>query len=278
MSYELKELSSKVLVDRFNKVRRHCEQICKNLNSEQYNLQTKLETSPAKWQLAHVSWFYEEFILKRLDHYQVFNDRYSYLFNSYYETIGERQDRDKRSLISKPNIEEAYRYRRYIDNAIIENIDWIVQNQNILSLFEMGLQHEQQHTELLLTDLKYNLYISNDPDPLFHAPKPYIVTTNKSHEYIKLDEGLYEIGASHQDDFSFDNERPQHRVFIEAFSIRNNLVTNAEYIEFIESGGYSDFRYWLSEGFDWIKKHNIQMPLYWRKNSKVRRQSKVVRA
>lgn len=284
-------------IERFRLVRRHTGSICAKLEAEDLQIQAAEFASPAKWHLAHTSWFYETFMLKKyLPGYRDFNPAFNFFFNSYYESVGKRTPRPHRGLMSRPLATEIFAYRAYIDLHMEELLNLPVSGQDELKmLFELGLQHEQQHQELLLTDIKYALSLN----PLY----PEVVDLNEnarasgsagtgSTAWHNFDEGIYLIGASSDpagafaqdpgsteaeasldaDDsgntgFSFDNEHPRHRVFLENFSLRKTLVTNGEYLQFMNEGGYNDFRYWHADARPWIAENEISAPLYWIKSS-----------
>ncbi len=247
--------------DRYHKVRQHTELICSHLQTEDYVVQPVVDVSPPKWHIGHTTWFFETFILKPyFMGYQDYNADYSYVFNSYYETVGNRVVRTDRGNLSRPTVNEIYRYREYVDDAMYK---FLCQEPSaeVNELLILGLNHEEQHQELLYTDIKYIL--GHNPlmpayDKAYVSPKVEVV----SDEFIKLNEGIYEIGFEGEG-FSFDNELTRHKVYLNAFEISPNLVTNEEYLAFINSGGYHDFRHWHAEGWDWIKTNKIEAPLYW---------------
>jgi len=214
--------------------------------------------------LAHTTWFFEEMILKSFKaDYKLFNDHYAFLFNSYYNTLGERVLRKNRGLLSRPYIDEVFEYRAYIDQHIETLLESSVDRQ-VLELINLGIQHEEQHQELLQTDVKYSLSLN----PINHIPTGQVKNQNPSPSvpiWHKMEAGLYEIGFD-GNGFCYDNELNRHKVYLDSFEISKNLVTNKEYFDFIEAGGYSNFNYWLDEGWEWVQHLNIKAPLYWRKN------------
>ncbi len=250
------------LVSCYKKVRKRTEQICSPLQTEDYVVQPVIDVSPPKWHIGHTTWFFETFILKPyFMGYQEHNPNYNYVFNSYYETVGNRVIRTDRGNLSRPTVQEVYRYREYVDDAM----DKFLREEpgdDVKELMVLGFNHEEQHQELLYTDIKYIL----GHNPLFPPySKDYVspkVIRSESNEFIKLNEGVYEIGFK-GDGFCFDNELNLHKVYLNAFEISPDLVTNAEYLEFINSNGYHDFRYWHAEGWDWVKINKIEVPLYW---------------
>ncbi len=248
---------------RFVEVRSYSVSLCKPLQTEDYIPQPVAFASPPKWHLAHTTWFFEEMILKKFStDYQEFHSHFSFLFNSYYQTVGERAIRAERGSITRPSIEEVYAYRSYVDKHIVELIENRPSNE-LEELIILGINHEQQHQELLLTDLKHTLHF-NPIWPVYEQEYDLTDDQNRSFSWISIPEGVYEIG--HQGDgFCFDNELGRHRAFLESFEVCEALVTNGEYQEFIEDGGYKNFKYWLDEGWSWIVSEDIHHPLYWKK-------------
>jgi len=244
------------------KVRQRTEQICSPLQTEDYVVQPVVDVSPPKWHIGHTTWFFETFILvPYFMGYQEYNPEYNYVFNSYYETVGNRVIRTDRGNLSRPTVIEIYRYREYVDNAMQKFLCGEIAD-DVRDLVILGLNHEEQHQELLYTDIKYIL----GHNPLFSAySKDYVSPKVKwvdSGEFIKMNEGVYEIGFN-GDGFCFDNELNRHKVYLNIFEISPNLVTNAEYLEFMNAGGYHDFRHWHAEGWDWVKNNKVVSPMYW---------------
>lgn len=269
----------RVLAD-FVEVRNFSEKLCEPLKPEDYNLQAIAETSPAKWHLAHTSWFFETFILKNFQsNYSCFDPQYEYLFNSYYNSIGKQYPRPDRGLLSRPDVEEVYKYRRHITKKTLEFVNHLAgENSNylaeVLGLIRLGINHEQQHQELLLTDLKYNLF-QNPTHPAYRDSEESLPQYSPKEpslppvEWILFDENLISIGAEvvdtpiNQSNFVYDNETPEHKFYRYSFFVANRLTTNGEYLKFIEQGGYSDPQNWLSDGWDAVRNHQWQAPLYW---------------
>jgi ergothioneine biosynthesis protein EgtB len=256
------------LLEKYNAVRNHSEEICKPLKTEDYVVQPVVDVSPPKWHIGHTTWFFETFILKpNMEQYEEFDPQYNYVFNSYYETVGARVIRTDRGNLSRPSVEDIYKFRRHVDNAMNEFLQK-TPSKDLGKLIELGLNHEQQHQELLATDIKYIL--GNNPlFPPYKSPS----TENQSGiqrttndpiaiGFLKIDKGIYKIGYD-GNDFCFDNELSTHEVLLQDFSIAKSLVTNSEFMEFMNAGGYKDFNYWHAEGWDWIKTNNINSPLYW---------------
>ena len=244
----------------FTEIRTKTEHICTPLTTEDYVPQPVDFTSPPKWHLAHTTWFFEEMILKKWDpDYQEYNPHFNFLFNSYYNFVGERSLRENRGNMTRPSVETIYAYRKYVDQKMIELIQ--TRQQEIRDVLLIGLNHEQQHQELLITDIKYTLG-HNPIFPVYDEQFNLITTLPTVNKFIDIEAGVYEIGHDGEG-FAYDNEMGKHRVFLEEFSISTALVSNQEYLEFINAGGYSSFEYWLDEGWAWTQENNIKSPLYW---------------
>lgn len=251
------------LKEKYLEVRNRTEALCKPLQIEDYVPQPVAFASPPKWHLAHSTWFFEEMILKRnMDSYREFHPDFGFLFNSYYNTIGERTFRADRGNITRPGVSEVYAYRAYVDRGMMELLSKEISNE-LRELIELGLNHEQQHQELLITDLKYTLG-HNPIFPVYDESFNLLADSNASYGWLAMEEGVYEIGHD-GDAFCFDNELNRHRVYLHEFEISHALVTNGEYMEFIEAGGYSRFDCWLDEGWSWLNENQITSPLYWHK-------------
>ncbi|WP_421784443.1 ergothioneine biosynthesis protein EgtB [Hyphobacterium sp.] len=252
-------------LDHFKAVRGETLQLTSGLCAEDMQVQTMPDVSPTKWHLAHVTWFFETFLAKRfIPDYEVFDPGYNYLFNSYYEQVGEQWSRPDRGLLSRPRHADILAYREHVEGAVAQLIeqasetDWL----DIAPLLELGQQHERQHQELLLTDIKHVL--SQAPNP--HAPFSGTIEPARrpgDMRFISMSGGLVEIGAS-QADFVFDNELPRHKRWQEDFEIAARTVSNAEFAEFVADGGYKNPRFWLSDGWAWVEENNVRHPLYWR--------------
>ena len=223
------------------------------------------DASPAKWHLAHTSWFFETFILRdHLPGYRAFDERWAFLFNSYYEAEGPRHARPRRGMLSRPSLDEVRAYRAHVDEALKSALPSLA--PEVLDLIELGINHEQQHQELFLTDLLATL-AENPLEPAYaEAPPPacYAVEPLSFHAGR---EGIVEIGAPGEG-FAFDSERPRHRVLLSGHKLANRRVTNSEWREFIAAGGYSAPALWLSEGWDWVQRDGIVAPLYWREDDR----------
>ena len=251
------------LITDFLKTRLHTADLCAPLQLEDYIPQPTDFVSPPKWHLAHSTWFFEEMILKKFDpNYLIFNPDFSFLFNSYYQTIGKRAVRNHRGTITRPTVEEVYEYRKYVDEKM-EHLLQVNESQELRSLVILGINHEQQHQELLITDLKHT-FSYNPIHPVYKKDFDLINQKNEESGWLPMEKGLYFIGFEGED-FCFDNEKERHQVYLNQFKISKSLVTNGEFIEFIENGGYQNFKFWLDEGWSWIEENNIESPLYWEK-------------
>lgn len=253
------------LLQTFKEIRTYTESLCKPLETEDFIPQPTSDVSPPKWNIAHTTWFFEEMILKKFSpNYQVFDENFSFLFNSYYNTVGERTRRDNRGDLSRPTVAKVFEYRKYVNKKMSELLEENISGE-LETLVILGLNHEQQHQELFLTDLKY-IFAQN---PLFPVYRENYATEEicemPSGKFAEISEGIYEIGYD-GDSFCFDNELGRHRVFLHDFSICKSLITNAEYLEFIEDGGYQNFNLWHSEGWDWVNQNAVNAPLYWKKS------------
>ena len=255
------------ILDHYQSVRNHTKSLCKPLEIEDYTPQSADFASPPKWHLAHTTWFFEEMILKQFfKDYKVFNDEFSFLFNSYYNTVGKRIPRHERGLITRPSVTTVYQYRDYVDEHIEKLLNAIPIDEGVSKLVILGINHEQQHQELLITDIKYTLS-RNPTNPKLYE-KSYCNNLEESQplKFIDIAEGIYNIGHN-KNEFCYDNELGHHRVFLESYAIASRLTTNREFIEFIDAGGYEMTKYWLDDGWHFIDTNNIKHPLYWEKNN-----------
>jgi len=231
------------------------------LSDADASLQPFTEASPAKWHLAHTTWFFETFVLR--DHvpgYRPFDERFHYLFNSYYEGEGARLDRSRRGMISRPSLDEVRNYRAAVDEALDRAFS--VLEPDAQALVELGINHEQQHQELLLTDL-LAAFAENPLEPAYGELPPPTCFAAEPLTFHAGRDGVVEIGAG-ETRFAFDSERPRHRFFLEPHEIAGRRVTNGEWREFIADGGYRSPALWLSEGWDWVRSSGVDAPLYWR--------------
>lgn len=261
-----RNLDNNRLISRYQNTRAYTQAICQNLATEDYIPQPILDVSPPKWHLAHTSWFFEEFILKPyLSNYKPFHEKYSFLFNSYYHTVGQFSNRAQRGFLTRPTVNEIFQYRQCVDDAMQTLLNKSDLSLNIIKLVELGLNHEQQHQELLISDIKYIL----GNNPLYPTLDLSLLNDNNDkQEYITMASGNYTIGHA-GNSFCFDNELVQHTVYLPEFSINSALISNAEYIQFIEDSGYQRFELWHDEGWHYLKQHNISAPLYWHKKNNI---------
>ncbi len=265
-------MSNIELASYYRQVRSQTEQLCAPLEIEDHVVQPIADVSPPKWHLAHTTWFFENFILaKHQKNYQAFNEQFFYLFNSYYEHEGARWQQVDRGNLTRPAVKEIYSYRTAIDERMQNFIQALDQEKDkqLIEVIILGLHHEQQHQELLLTDFKYIL-CHNPLRPVYNLNPLSFDQYNSSkntNSDIVINAGVYKIGFSGEG-FCFDNEKPVHKQYINPVEISSNLVTNEEYINFIEDDGYKNFRHWLMEGWEWIKATHIQHPLYWQQEGK----------
>ena len=257
----------------YRRVRSHSLSLCRGLETEDFCIQPAIEASPPKWHLAHTTWFFETFLLLPLvTAYQRQVEAYGYLFNSYYEGIGQQWPREERGKLSRPTVREIMEYREHVDRALLELLDAPGNRaQDIFRRTLLGLHHEQQHQELLVTDIKRN-FGANPLNPCYQASGIELTLTEPSEpiEFVEFDGGLTRIGVAAErsqalefSDFSFDNETPEHQVYLGPFAIASRLSTNGEYLEFIEDGGYQRPELWLAEAWSRITREGWAAPLYW---------------
>ncbi len=248
----------------YNSVRNYTEEICEPLEIEDYIPQPIVDVSPAKWNVAHTTWFFEEMILKKFaPRYQEFDKQFGYLFNSYYNSIGERTLRDQRGDLSRPTVRRVFEYRKYVDEKMREFLRQDLSEEG-RELFILGLNHEQQHQELLIADLKYTFSVN----PTFPVYKEGFALVEKGEigekGFAEIQGGIYEVGFQGEG-FHFDNELGRHKVYLDDFLVSKSLVSNGEFLEFIEDGGYANHLLWHAEGLDWVRQNEISSPLYWHK-------------
>ncbi len=250
------------LADRFLSTRSHSEALCQPLQTEDYVVQPVVDVSPPKWHLGHTTWFFEEFILRPYaPGYKLFHEDYAFVFNSYYESVGKRVIRADRGNLSRPSVKGVYAYRRYVTEHLMDLLETDSRDR-VNELVEIGIQHEQQHQELLLTDIKYIL--GNNPLlPAYsdEGPEEY-PASQAGAGWIGISGGIYGIGHAGEG-FCFDNELERHEVLLRDFEIRETLVSNGEMLDFIQDGGYGRFDLWHAEGWDWVKGLGIGAPQYW---------------
>lgn len=249
----------------FLSIRKFSEELTKPLEIEDYVIQSMPDVSPTKWHLAHTSWFFETFVLSEINpNYRSPHPQFNFLFNSYYVQVGERHCRPKRGLISRPTVEDVLRYRRHVDQNILEFLEIANEEQlgRVASFIELGLHHEQQHQELMLTDIKH-VFSENPLRPVYSPRK-----RNRSNQpleamdWLEYPEGIHEIGHRGEG-FSFDNETPVHKEYSNPFRLASRLVSNREYLEFVRDGGYKRPENWLSDGWNAVEVNTWNAPLYW---------------
>ncbi|TMM50295.1 ergothioneine biosynthesis protein EgtB [Qipengyuania marisflavi] len=243
----------------FAAVRALSEGLVAPLSEADATLQSMEDASPAKWHLAHTTWFWETFLLR--DHapgYTLYDERWPFVFNSYYEAEGERIDRFSRGMLSRPTLSDLLDWRAHVDAAMVSLLD----REDLAPLIDIGLAHEQQHQELLLTDIKHALFQNPLGPAMWDSPPPPAVHTGER-GWHRHPGGIARVGHL-TGGFAFDNEGPAHRKLFEPFALADRLVTNGEWTEFIADGGYAAARLWLSDGWGWVRDHGITAPLYWR--------------
>ena len=247
------------LFKEYKRIRSFTVKLLEPLSSEDTCGQSMPDCSPAKWHAAHTTWFFETFILaKQADCFLPFDPSYEYLFNSYYNSVGKQYPRADRGLLTRPSLEKVLEYRNFVDRKMHDLIDKADPNNS--KLITLGLNHEQQHQELLLMDIKH-LFSKNPNGPTYQTSKtPCSQSVNS--EWIEIETGIHNIGYKNRS-FFFDNEKPVHEQIIPAFKVASQLVTNSDYLEFIDAGGYENPDFWLSDGWNHIEANNIRHPLYW---------------
>ncbi|HBE72037.1 MAG TPA: ergothioneine biosynthesis protein EgtB [Planctomycetaceae bacterium] len=266
-------VASASLLSKFLRIRAHSEQIAAPLSAEDCCIQSMPDVSPIRWHLAHTTWFFETFLLKPLGNYRSYDDSFEYLFNSYYNSVGQQFPRHRRGLISRPGLEETLNYRRHVDSQLVERLKEGVSLQTAETI-RLGLQHEQQHQELMLTDIKHVL--SCNPLLPAYSPDDHIPKSTEPAEsiddtahWLELDERIVETGHAGEL-FCFDNELPRHRNLIHKHRIGRRLVTNGEFQQFVDDDGYERPKFWLSMGWDAVQAGGWKGPLYWKDNDEFR--------
>jgi ergothioneine biosynthesis protein EgtB len=253
---------------RYSEVRAQSAQLAARLSPEDQQVQSMPDVSPTKWHLAHTTWFFETFILRpQLPDYRVFDDSFNYLFNSYYEAVGPRQLRAERGLITRPTLEEVQAYRAHVDTAMAAFFDIATADklEDLRYLLELGLHHEQQHQELILMDIKHVL--SRNPlGPSYRKKEPASVYSTHELQWFDVPGDVYSVGHADDGQISFDNETPAHEVLLGNFALASRCVTNGEYLEFVEDGGYDRAEFWHSDGWAMINREGWRSPLYWQKD------------
>ena len=256
-------MNNDTLAARYHAVRKHTLALAAPLSDEDCCAQSMPDASPIKWHMAHTTWFFETFILERFEaNFQPFHPAFRVLFNSYYNGVGDKHPRPQRGLLTRPSLGDVLAYRRNIDERIAALLANRGLTTELLALLETGLQHEQQHQELMLTDVKHLLSMN----PLYpaYSSAPFVTTIAATPmAWMVYDAAVIEIGHAGEG-FCFDNETPRHRQFVEPCMLASRQTTNAEYLAFVENGGYDNAALWLSEGWDWVQANRLRQPLYWR--------------
>jgi ergothioneine biosynthesis protein EgtB len=252
-------------LNRYAAVRRASVDLAAPLSAEDQVVQSMPDTSPTKWHLAHTTWFFETFLLKpHASGYVRFDERFGFLFNSYYEAVGARHPRPQRGLITRPSLDQVHAYRAHVDAAMTDLIAGADETvwPRVAPLLELGLNHEQQHQELILMDIKH-LLAQNPIAPAYLDQRRPHASAASALTWTSVPGGLHAIGHA-GDGFAFDNEGPRHKVWLEPFKIADRLTSNGEYLEFIEDGGYQRAEFWLSDGWGTVCAEHWEAPLYWR--------------
>jgi ergothioneine biosynthesis protein EgtB len=255
------------LSDRFSAIRGQTQALCQPLKTEDYVVSSMPDVSPAKWHLAHTTWFFEQFVLGRFaPSYRPLDPRYAYLFNSYYVMAGERHCRSQRGLATRPTVAEVYQYREHVNEHMRTLVERLGDDDDhpATKLTELGLQHEQQHQELLLMDIKHVFWM-NPLRPVYRERVAEARVPAAPFTWFGVPEGLYRIGHRGRG-FAFDNEAPVHRVFLETYRVASRLVTNGEYLAFMEAGAYRRPELWLANGWATVRDQGWESPLYWERN------------
>ncbi len=267
MNLTVPESHESDLAQRYQRVRACSAARCAPLAPEDHVAQSMPDASPAKWHLAHTTWFFEELVLARRPGYQPFDPAFGYLFNSYYDSLGERVDRAARGLLTRPRLDVVHAYREEIDARVLAELTAGSLGAEALAIVALGLQHEQQHQELVLTDVKHLF----GTQPLRPAYRPELArppsAAPPASRWLEFGGGLVAIGAAPHG-FAFDNERPRHQVHLAPFRLASRPVTSGELLDFIEDGGYRDPRLWLSDGWQMVRAQHLAAPLYWERSDR----------
>lgn len=248
---------------RYQRIRSATIYLCRSLKPEDFVIQSMPDVSPTKWHLAHITWFFEHFVLQpHLSGYKVFREEFNYLFNSYYYSVGPMHLRPQRGLLSRPELSTVTEYREHVDNAVLQLIEQQGEDGDLEQLITLGLNHEQEHQELLLTDIKH-VFSCNPTLPVVKPGLPFAPGEPlSSHVFIKGPSGIEAIGAE-GNGFCFDNETPRHKTLVHDHAIGSRLISNGEYLEFIRDGAYANSQLWLSDGWTTIQERGWSRPLYW---------------
>ena len=258
----LTESKSKSILDSFNETRSRTLELVKTLEKDDFVVQTAYFMSPPKWHLGHVSWLYEVILSKLNTDYEFYSKEFSEYLNSYYHQFGEPHDKGKRGIMSRPTVDQVFEYFQIVNQLVTEFLGKNPDSNKANQLFTMGMHHECQHQELLVYDLQHLLADEYRPVKKNSPPTPSKVEP----ESVAIGGGLYTMGY-HGDGFCYDIELPEHKVFLNDYRIDAFPVTNGQYLSFIEDGGYDDFKYWLSDGWDTVKKNKWKAPMYWEKEN-----------
>ena len=250
------------MLDKYRQVRADSLRLCAGLEAEDFVVQSMPDASPAKWHLAHVTWFFERFVLEAfLDGYRRYNDDFHFLFNSYYNSAGAMHSRPQRGMLTRPLLCEVLAFREHVD----EHMEQLLQCEigtDCRDRLALGLNHERQHQELLLTDIKHAFSLNPLQPAVMDRPAVVDQVRLPDHEFSETREGLTEVGHD-GNAFCFDNELPRHQVLLQPFQMGSRLVTNGEYRDFIQAGGYIQHEHWLSDGWSTVNSNGWQRPLYW---------------
>lgn len=262
------EIGRDALSARFSSIRAWSDELCEPLVVEDLVVQSMPDASPLKWHLAHTTWFFETLILKpHLPGYRTPNETFEYLFNSYYNSIGKQYSRPERGVLSRPTVAEVREYRLHVDENMAELLDAADEElmSEIVPVLEVGLNHEQQHQELMITDLKH-MFSKNPLHPVYRAEKETLEIEVPALAWHLFEADLCLVGHEERNGFAYDNEGPRHRVFLEPFGIASRLVTSGEYLEFMADGGYERPEFWLADGWAKVQAEGWDAPLYWLEN------------
>ena len=262
----LSGVDSGKLFELFRKVRRMTIEICEPLETEDFVIQTESFMSPPRWHLGHVTWFYDQLLKKYYKNYKPYKEDYSYYLNSYYQAFGKPFNKSKRGTISRPTVKETIEYWNYINRQTAAFFESQGIKLNVLKDFTLAFNHEWQHQELMIYDLQHLLQEKYMPKTVKQIPGSNGITGKK--EMIKIPGGIYELGFDilrWKDQFAYDVEMPQHKVYLNDYFIDNTPVTNSDFLNFINDGGYKSYKYWLDEGWQWINREGLEAPLYWEK-------------
>jgi ergothioneine biosynthesis protein EgtB len=252
------------LLQRWIACRTRSVELAEPLSDADATVQSMPDTSPTKWHLAHTTWFLEEFILKKyLRSYRAFDPGYGFLFNSYYEAVGARHPRPLRGLLTRPSLVEIYAYRKHVDHFLKEQLETGVLPDEALQLVELGINHEEQHQELLLTDILH-LFAQNPLRPSYirQAHLSRVAQTPRANRWVDFEGGIFSFGHDAQG-FAFDSETPRHEVLLRPFALCARPVSNRQWLDFVKAGGYRDSQWWLSDGWRTVQEQDWQAPLYW---------------